>query len=158
MEVAKTLHQLESEIRQNKSRLVMGSLIIGRNLCLISEGNLWVQSDVKSFEAYCEGELGFKKTWAYGLMGAYEKYGRLINDNPDLQTIDVTRVIKLLPVTTDDNKEELIHTAANIPDVKGFDNFLRELKGKMPTDAPHECEWEEWRRCKICGKMEKVHK
>jgi hypothetical protein len=58
------------------------------------------------------------------------------------EVCDVTRLIKLLPLTTEENRDELFEMACHIPDAKGFDANIRNLRGKLAPDDPHTHEFE----------------
>jgi hypothetical protein len=158
MELAKTLDVWEREIQLAKSKSVVSLLTIGRALSAISEGSLWMPTGCKSFDQYCEQAHGFKRSWAYNLIGVWGKFGPLMIADASLMGTDITRLSRLLPLATEENREELLHSAAQIPDSQGFDNLIRNLQGKIGTDEcqSHDFQPIDYEQCKICGQRRKV--
>jgi hypothetical protein len=62
--------------------------------------------------------------------------------------------VEILPHITPSNKMELLHTAAAEPTARGWDDTIRNLKGKVATDDTlHEHDFQPigLLQCKICG-------
>jgi hypothetical protein len=133
MEKALTLHDYEMEIQKAKQGGAISFLRIGRALAGIQESGVW-RSVAPTFECYAEQCQGFKRSWAYSLIAVFHNFDAQLTADAGLQTVDVTRLVKLLPVVTPENTEELLHAAANIPDIKGFENQIRNLTGKVASD------------------------
>jgi hypothetical protein len=153
MQVVKSnmLSEQEAAISDCKKRSVLGFLGIGKALSIINKNDLWRFSDsCTSFSSYVENVQHIRKSWAYSLCSVYEKFAPILLAHEDLKTVEVTRLVRLLPFIEDDNLEELAHMAATVP-AKDFDANIRNRKGKT---APDQCEIHDWRiikQCKICG-------
>jgi len=152
MQLAKRLDEWENDIMSAKGQAIQGCLVIGRALQAISSGRLWATA-ADSFAEYVEREHGMKRSWAFALIGVYDKFGQYLITDEALQKTDVTRFTRLLPYTTDENVEELAHAAAGIPGTKDFENYIRGLQGKVATDQcnNHDFEPIPYKQCKSCG-------
>jgi len=146
----KTLEECEKQISVGKKHGIVGAVQIGQALAQINKDNLWVVSGAQSFEKYVEGEHGFSRSTAYNMMSLSAQWGDRILAG---DVCDVTRLIKLLPLVTPETKDELFEMAVHTSDARGFDNNLRELRGKIATDAPHDHIWEPipYQQCSVCG-------
>ena len=147
-----SLDRWEKQIQIAKGDGIRSALLIGQALQAISEGSLWRQTPAKNFGDYVEKTHGFKRSWAFAVIGVWKEWGDILSGLPSLSP-DVTRLVRLLPYTTEENRLELLHIAAEIPDVRAFDNVIRELQGKTTTDACVEHVWEliHYKRCTVCG-------
>lgn len=147
-----SLDTYEKEIRQGKKAGLLGAIHIGRALCAIQEGNLWLGL-AKNFWKYCEQAHGFGKSTCYNLCAVYKAFGEKILADPSLQSIEPTRLIRLLPFVDDSNPVDLLNQAAHIPDALGFENQIRNMKNLTGTDDPHEHDFQpvNIQQCKICG-------
>jgi hypothetical protein len=153
MQVVKSgmLIEQEEEILNCKKRSVLGFLGIGKALSIINKNDLWRFSDsCTSFSSYVENVQKIKKSWAYSLVTVYERFSPILLAHEDLKTVEVTRLVRLLPFVQEDNIEELAHSAALLP-AKAFDDQVRQLSGKTPQDTCEEHDWVIIKRCKICG-------
>jgi hypothetical protein len=161
---ANQLRELEKSISSGKKDSVLGFLRIGQALSKIKELDLWRFSEAESFSSYMEKVQGIKRSWGYALLGVAETFGPMLDltsggsslsVNPD--TPDITRLVRLLPHITEENKEELYHLATNTP-AKAFEDSMRNLKGKVATDDPHECIWEPipYLQCSVCGQKRRL--
>jgi hypothetical protein len=161
---ANQLRECEKSITNGKKNAVLGFYEVGKGLIPINECDLWRFSDAKNFPDYCEKVQGIKRSWAYNLMDVAKTYGPMLDltsggtfnsVNPD--TPDITRLVRLLPHITEENKEELYHMSVNTP-AKAFEDSLRNLKGKTATDDPHECIWEPipYLQCSVCGQKRRL--
>jgi len=156
MEIAKNLDTLEKEITAGKRRGLLGAIQIGMALEAIRAGNLWLNTGAKTFDKYVSGAHGFSRSTSYNLMAVATKFGRHILEDPSLQGVDVTRLIRLLPHVEASNSLDLLHQAAMIPDAQGFNDQLRNMDGKVATDDPHEHSFLPWlERCEVCHKTRK---
>jgi hypothetical protein len=151
------LRELEKSISSGKKDSVLGFLRIGQALSKIKELDLWRFSEAESFSSYMEKVQGMKRSWGYALISVFESFGPLIDTNQDLQCIDVTRCVRLLPHVTKDNADELLHMGA-VVDTKGFENNLKNLAGKVATDDPHDHVFQlvQFQQCTICGQKTKA--
>jgi len=153
-----SLDRCEREIMAGKGQGLLGAIRIGKSLDIINDGNLWVQVGAKSFEAYVSNTHGFSRSTAYNMMSVARYFGPLLLEDPSLQTVDVTRLIRLLPLVTAENKDDLLRDAALIPDARGFENQIRNRKGKVATDDDHTHEFEPipYEACVHCGLRRKI--
>ena len=159
MEVAISLQRCEKQILEGKGDGLRGALRIGKALSIISEGNLWVQVGAKSFDQYVSTHHGFSRSTSYNMMAVSKYFGPELLADPSLMTIDPTRLIRLLPLVTESNKLDLLHDAAQIPDAKGFENQLRNKRGKVGTDEcdhPDGFKPVEYEVCPHCNLKRKV--
>jgi hypothetical protein len=157
MQVAITLDEYEKQIQTGKSKTILGALQVGRALMGIRDGNLWVISGAKSFEKYASAAHGFSKSTIYNLIGVYREYGPQLLSEPSLQSVEPTRLYRLLPFTTPENKEELVNMAAHCPSVESFENNIRTLRGEVGTDeCEHNFQPVNFLQCDKCGKRVKA--
>jgi hypothetical protein len=167
MELAKKLDQYEKSISAGKRAGLMGAIQIGMALEAIRSGNLWLHTGAKSFEKWAAAAHGFGRSSCYNLISVATKFGKYILADASLQSIEPTRLIRLLPHVQElegqSNVEDLLHQAAQIPGAQAFDDTLRNMAGKVATD---ECShwdktnelttWEPWlERCSVCHKTRK---
>jgi hypothetical protein len=156
MELAKKLDQYEKSISAGKRAGLMGAIQIGMALEAIRSGNLWLHTGAKSFEKWASAAHGFGRSTCYNLISVAVKFGKHILADPSLQSIEPTRLIKLLPHITESNCLEMLHNAAQIPGAQAFDDQIRNMKGLWATDDEHEHAWEPWlERCSVCHKTRK---
>ena len=156
MEIALSLDKLEKQISAGKRSGLLGGIQIGAALDKIREGNLWVTTGAKSFEKYASSAHGFGRSTIYNLMNIAVKFGRHILADPSLQSIEPTRLIRLLPHITESNCVDLLHSAAQIPGAQAFDDTIRNMAGKIATDDDHPHDFEPWlERCSVCHKTRK---
>jgi hypothetical protein len=158
MQLAKTLEEYEKDITEGRKHGLMGALKIGRALQNIDTGNLWVQTGCKNLSEYAEKTHGIKKSSCYSLIGVWQKWGEYILAHPELQQVDPTRLVRLLPLVDGHDSELLIHTALTVPSAKAFDDTIRELGGKVPTDCcvEHNFIPIAVERCSVCGLKRKI--
>jgi len=152
MEIALSLDKLEKQISAGKRSGLLGGIQIGAALDKIREGNLWVTTGAKSFEKYASSAHGFGRSTIYNLMNIAVKFGRHILADPSLQSIEPTRLIRLLPFVDESNQLDLLHSASQIPGAQAFDDTLRNLGGKTGSDDPHEHDYQPipYEQCTIC--------
>ena len=159
MNISLNLDSCEKQIQNGKLKGTIGALQIGKALLAINEGNLWAGSGAKNFESYVSQAHGFSRSTAYNLMSIYFEFGQQLLADPSLQTIDTTRLIRLLPFTENHDKETLLHSAAQIPDTAGWENNLRNMRGKVGTDEcchPEGFKPVGYEVCPICNQRRKV--
>jgi len=152
MDVTIGIEQHEKEIAEGKKAGLIGALKIGRALQAINYNNLWLPL-ADTFEKYCAAAHGFQKSSAYNFIALWDTWGEGVAK----LSVDPTRLVRLLPYVTEENKEELLEMAVHVPDAKGFDNNLRNLAGKTGTDDPHDHQWVsiQMEQCSVCGQRRK---
>jgi hypothetical protein len=156
MQLAQRLDVLEKQILSGKRAGLLGGIQIGGALNQINEGNLWLETDAKSFVKYVQDTHGFGRSSAYNLMGIAKTFGKHILADPSLQSIEPTRLVRLLPFVDESNQLDLLHEAATVPSAQAFDDNLRNRKGKVATDECGHPVWEPW--LEICPKCRKTRK
>ena len=155
------LDRYEKEIVAGKRRGLLGAIQIGMALGKIREGNLWANTGAKSFEKYVSAAHGFSRSTSYNLMAVAVKFGRHILADSSLQSIEPTRLIRLLPFVQEldgqSNAEDLLHQAAQIPGAQAFEDQVRNLAGKTATDDPHTHDFQPINImvCSVCGLRKK---
>ena len=148
----------KEKILHGLQQACLGYLEAGKELMKIRMKRLWRLdgSHITRFDDWLQGELGISKSTAYNAMDVYEKFGDLILNNPEYQRLDFTHYTVMLPYvkdTTPLNEKERIIDMAKGQTVRGFKNNLRELAGKVASDA--ECTHERTKLisiCEICNK------
>jgi hypothetical protein len=152
VELVKTLHQNEEIIKRCLENYKRVFLLMGGAFSAIKEGNQWQGTDAASFNEYIEKYWGFKHAQIDNYIRVTKEFGSLIESNPEFLGIKMTRLVEILPHITPSNKMELLHTAAAEPTARGWDDTIRNLKGKKGTD---ECDhnYEPWQRCSKCNKF-----
>lgn len=157
MEIAKGLEHWEKLWNKGELHAMAAALNIGEAAKNIKDGNLWI-TKAESFNQYLKRERGYEKSQVDNFIKMWEKAGEYLRSHPELMGTKPTRIIRLIPHLTDENREELIHAAAHIPDANAFNDMLRNLKGQVATDDPHEHDFApvNIQQCKICGLRRKV--
>ena len=147
------VHSIKSGIEGCKRQMCKSIFVLGSYLIAARAYSVWSSdgSGAHDFSEWLESEVGIKRSTGYDAMAVTEKLYPYISNQPDLQSIFPTRLVKLLPHIkgkSDDEVVELLHMAANAT-CKGIENNLK----KVPDDTcPHE-ESEAWNRCLKCGKF-----
>lgn len=159
MELVKAQHldRYEKKVMAGIVLGVKGAMEMGDGLYHIHEGNYWLESGSKSFDTYIDNHLPISRSTAYNAMKYYRICHQPMLDDPSLQVIAPTRIIRLMRYFTEENTLELLHSAATIPNSRAFDDFVRNLKGKVATDDPHDHFWVPFLEiCSICEKKRKI--
>lgn len=156
--VVVTLEKYEAEISEGKKRGLLGALQIGRALKRIQEGNLFLSDECDNFAVYCEKTHGLKRSTAYNMIAVYSTWGQAILANPEFQSVDPTRLIRLLPLIDTNDPTELLHDAVFVPDKAGFENNLRNRRNLVGTDQCNEHDFRPipWTQCSKCGLRRKI--
>ncbi|QDP60285.1 MAG: hypothetical protein Unbinned834contig1000_51 [Prokaryotic dsDNA virus sp.] len=137
-----------------KDRLRRGAI-----LEQIKEKKLYVNYDsyVETWEQFLEC-IQLNRETARQDMQIYYEFADYLFKEEHLMGTSYERLVRLLPLVRKEplQKEALLHMArdANRPD---FENNLRELKGKMPTDKCEDCTDTPiiLKKCRVCGKIYK---
>lgn len=154
MEKALTLHDWEKEWDKGNAYGLAGALTIGKAATAINDGDLW-GTKANSFKEYIQMERGYGYSQVSNFMLMYKETNNFFLAHPELNNTLPTRVIQLLPHLTESNKEELLNSAALIPDARGWSNTIRKLRKLTPSD---ECshKWEPWEHCTSCPAKRKI--
>lgn len=155
--MAHHLHNAVITVKQGFSETKAGILKAGKALFQIKEFKWWKVSGspVISFAHWCENELGISKSTAYAHIDAYGKVGDILENNPDFQSIEMSKVFLLLPYISEEmniaQKEELLHMCLTTT-WNGLRDNLKNLKGVKASDECQHEQTELLERCKICSK------
>lgn len=151
------VYNLVSEITKAKRAIGLSFLLIGKNLYTIKEKNLfkYYGEHIESFNDFLK-EINIKRASGYNYIAVYKTFGYLI-ERKNLD-VDYTRLVKLLPIVKEENKEEWLYKAQDLP-VEAFSNEIREARGKVSVD---ECEHPidervYYYRCGVCNKWIKIN-
>jgi len=152
------LEDLEAEIAQGKKRGLLGALQIGRALSRIQSGNLFLSDGCDNFAQYVERAHGFKRSTAYSMIAVYQTWGQAILANPEFQSVDPSRLIRLLPFVDKDDPQELLRDAVFVPDKAGFEANVRNRRGSIAPDQclDHDFIPIPWTQCSKCGLRKKI--
>lgn len=146
---------LIEEIKQAKVGVIKGFLVMGKNLDKIQKEKLWTYyaDHLEDFNSFLR-EIRVGISTAYNCMAIWRQFGELlISKNLE---IDYFRLVKLLPVAKEEDKEDWLIKAQEL-DSSGFNNEIREAKGLVPTDkCEHDGDKIYLERCQICGRIRKV--
>ena len=155
-EKVKKVVQLIEEIKQAQGETVKGYLLIGKNLDIIQKESIWQYygSHLENFEMFLT-EIGFKHATAWNCIRIWRTFGKYKN----LYDIDYFRLVRLLPIVSEENKGEWLEKAKALTP-NDFNDEIRIAKGKISQlDCQHpEEEREYYFRCKICSKWIKINK
>lgn len=151
----KKLDEIVKEIQVCKAGALRDFLRIGQLLSQVRDGNLWEITGVKTFVEWSDREVGLRRSQAYACIGVFETWASTINANPELLSIEHSRLIKLLPITN--NQEQAEENAHNAMVLSGsdFEEFVRSKKGqRLQTECMHEGTMEGpfW-KCPACEKF-----
>lgn len=152
-EKAEEAFKLIDEIRQAQFQTIKGFLIIGRNLDIIQASKLWRDygSHLENFDMFIK-ELGFKHATAFNYIRIWRTFGAYKNL---YELPDYYRLVKLLPVVNEENKEEWIAKAKMLT-ASDFNDEVEIAKGKTSQeDCSHEKK-ELYYNCKLCLKWFKA--
>lgn len=154
-QIAKT-HELTGKILQLVGQITQNYLALGAALCTMRDGRYYrhLGEHVETFDDFLI-EIRLGRSTAYNLMAIWERFGAYIANDSH---IEYTRLLKALPVIAGGNSEaipKLLIDAELLPSRAYYDN-LRNLRGQVATDECEHTDWEEWKKCRCCGKMMKI--
>jgi len=156
MEIKKSdITGLVQQIETAKKNMVGNCLIIGRCLSEIATNDLWKPygDHLETFDDFLK-EIVIPKSTGHHYMRIWDKFGEYLSANG--LAIPTRRLIKLLPIATEENKEELLHKAEILNEVD-FNKELQEEKGIIDCKCPEEAR-QYFYQCKICKKWTKIEK
>jgi hypothetical protein len=152
IEKGTSLNELMQQLEAFRKRDIISVIHQGRILGTMQQSKLWKVFDhCKTWGDFCTRELGYTRQTASNYIRIAETYGDQILALSETPAIDSTRLVKLLPYSTPENVTECIDKAS-AQSVEAFDNNLKELQGKTPTDGCPHTDREPWEKCK-CGKF-----
>ena len=142
-----SVNDIVLKIVDAKQNIVKNFLIIGACLDKIQVEKLWSHwgSHLKTFDDFLK-EIKMGRSTGYYCLDIWREFGVMLKSkNLD---IDYSRLVKLLPVVNEKNKDEWLTKAESLSN-DDFDDELRVAKGKESRlDCRHE--WEDWQKCKKC--------
>ena len=150
---AEQVFKLINEIKNAQHQTVKGFLILGKNLDIIQKEKLWRDygSHLENFGMFIK-ELGFKHATAFNYIRIWRTFGAYKNL---YELPDYYRLVKLLPVVNEENKEEWLGKAKMLT-ANDFNDEIQIAKGKISQeDCSHE-EKEMYYNCKLCLKWFKA--
>ncbi len=132
-------------------------LEFGSRMKLLRDTGLWQSLDyAHSFREVVEREAKRSYSHVCKAIRVHEVFGSLIESTlgPD-QDVDHTKLIEALPIFRKGSSEDpstWLHRAMAC-NSRDYKNYLREAKGKVPTDTcDHPAEFQDfWKRCRQCG-------
>jgi hypothetical protein len=150
---SKKLDEIVKQLRECDLTGLRIDIIRGKLLREVREGNLWISSEANSFFEWAEREVHYKHQQTRNFIHLYEKFDGIIKAHPELAATQPTRLIQCIPhIETEDDALTQAHYALEL-NPKDWEDHLRVLSGKTPTD---ECnhDWEMgWKKCKLCPKF-----
>lgn len=115
---------------------------LGRLFKDVRDNKLWEIEGAESFNSYVS-ESGFERSTAYKMILVYEKFfeGVSVDSNQQIAEIGWTKLAKVAPKVTEDNKEKMLEIAQL---------SLSDIKTELSGECDHE--WKTIEVCKFCGK------
>jgi len=149
---AEIAFQVDKQIDEARRSITRNFIVLGGLLSRVYKDELWKYygEHLESFEDYLK-EKSIKRSTGYQYMRVFEEFKDFLTAS---DTVPVRRLVKLLPHTDKIDKEKWVNKARLLP-AEGFNNEIRELKGKTTTD---ECDHplikqSFFTKCKECGKF-----
>ena len=127
---------------------------IGKDLCLMQEKGLWryYGDHLRTFNDFLR-DIHIGSSTAYNCIAIWKRFGREFSSNT-LEIPEYSRLVKILPVVTETNKQEWIEKAIHL-EYNDLVDEVRVAKGKTSyLNCPH-ANSELFIRCKDCGKFYK---
>ena len=146
---------LVQKINTAKKNMVGNALTIGKCLSDIATNDLWKEygSHLENFDDFLK-EIVIPKSSGHHYMRVWEKFGEYLMANG--LALPIRRLIKLLPIATEENKEELLHKAEILSDAD-FSKEIAEEKGIVDCEHPIE-DRKYFYQCGRCKSWIKINK
>lgn len=148
-------HEVMQQWKQATHSLGTGFIIMGKCLSELKREQLWKLDGNQNitFRYWVEGELKICYSQAMRLIQVYERVGKYL-DNPDLQGIDIYKIVLLLPHMkgkTDDEVITMLYDAKECS-VRALKNNILEQKGLPTTDTCDHSKYGQiiWCQCENC--------
>ena len=142
-------------LQQAAKDMASNALVIGKVLDKIDKGELW-----RSYGNYLENfddflkDMDIAKSKGHHYMRAYRLYGEYLEERN--MFVPIRRLIALAPITTDENKKELIDMAHRLNEAE-FQKEIQIKKGINPDTCKHpEEERQYFWQCKSCKRWFKI--
>lgn len=127
---------------------------VGKLLEIIHISKLYksYSSDVKTWSEFIKSiDIGIGVSEADHL----RRVSRVFELYLEGRNIKFKRLLDILPVVNDRNRDELLNAAEHLP-FEEFNHKIRELKSVKTTDACEHPETEPWAKCIKCGQFLKL--
>jgi len=149
------ISSLVQKIIEAKKRVIGGYLMLGKCLSYVDEHKKWKEygDHLETFDDFLK-EMVIAKSTGHHYMNVWNTFGEYILSKG--LVIPVRKLIKLLPITTEENKEELLHKAEILSD-SDFNKEIAEEKGIIDCQCPEESR-QYFYQCKSCKKWTKIDK
>lgn len=146
------IFKLFQDIEQAKKGIILCIVKAGNALNEFQNNNNYrkFNEEAKTFMDFVINELKISYSTAYNWMSIAEEFGKLLTSNA-VGTSE-RKLVALLPVVTEENKEEWLFKATNLSD-REFYEEVREAKGKKTSKDCEHKEKEQWERCVECKKF-----
>lgn len=105
----------------------------------VRDNKLYKVEGYETFESYV-ADMGYERSTAYKMILVYEKFGN-VDSNQQIAEIGWTKLAKVAPKVTEDNKEKMLEIAQL---------SLSDIKTELSGECDHE--WKTIEVCKFCGK------
>ena len=121
-------------ITEAKKNMVGNALTIGKCLSEIATDDLWREygDHLETFDDFLK-EIVVPKSTGHHYMRVWDTFGEYLTANG--LALPIRRLIKLLPIATEENKEELLHKAEILSDAD-FSKEIAEEKGIVDCEHP----------------------
>ena len=146
---------LVQKITEAKKNMVGNALTIGKCLSDIAVNDLWKEygSHLENFDDFLK-EIVIPKSTGHHYMRVWDTFGEYLMANG--LALPIRRLIKLLPIATEENKEELLHKAEILSDAD-FSKEIAEEKGIIDCQHPED-QRQYFYQCKVCKQWVKLDK
>ena len=162
-DLAEQCYNLVAELKQKISSVTQNYMRIGDILELAFISKIYRHYDSVTMDKNQDD----RKTWAYFVSQAcpfgvsmadhIRRVSREFKDSIGNREIPFNRLLEMLPVVNDTNRQELLDKAADeTTTFESFRNDIRKIKGQVTTDGCEHLEQDNWSRCKTCGKFFKI--
>jgi hypothetical protein len=153
------VHSIKSGIEGLKRNMCHQIFQLGAYLIAAKAHAVWSMdgSGAHDFAEWLESEVGIKKSTGYDAIAVTLKLFPVIGKHPELDGIQATRLVRLLPYTKGKTEDEIIDLLylAKTATCKGLEYSLRK---NPPDECSHEGEPWYYEKCKHCNFVMSVKK
>ena len=151
------VEELIVKLQKAAKNMMTNALAIGKYLNEIDKDDLWkgYSNHLESFDDFLK-DMDIPKSTGHHYMRAWQKFGEYLEEKG--MFVPIRRLIALLPVTTEENKKEMVDKAFGLNESE----FKREVQIKKGTD-PDKCDHpldqrQYFYQCKLCKQWVKIDK
>jgi hypothetical protein len=153
------VHSIKTGIENCKKVMAKSIFVLGAFLIAAKAHQIYLMdgSGAHDFAEWLESEVGIKKSSGYSAMAVTEKIYPIIGKYPELEGIEATRMVRLLPYIrgkSEDEVVEMLHKAKTST-CKHLEYTLRD---NPPDECKHEAELWYYEKCKHCNFVMSVKK